>query len=131
MPPGALASLEQEVRALGVRIEENRASLQDHPVIAEIERSLAELHERLGAMTPVGDIANLAETVKVLSHKADAIASQAVIPEGLYKLDDAIGTLRGLATQVASPADIAGLSRDIHALAEKIDTSARPDWAPP
>ena len=127
LPEGALASLEQEVRALGARIEANRESLRDHPVIAEIERSLADLHERLGAMSPLGDIANLAETVKVLSHKADTIASQAVIPEGLHQLDDAIGTLRDLAKEVASPADIAGLSRDIHALAEKIDASARPD----
>ena len=121
---GALAALEQEVRALGARIEANRESLRDHPVIADIERSLGDLRDRLGAMSPLADIANLAETVKVLSHKADTIASQAAAPEGLHQLDDAIGALRGLAKEIASPADIAGLSRDIKR-SRKRSTAAR------
>ena len=127
VPPGALASLESQVRELGARVEGNRATLQDHPVIGEIERSLADLRQRLEVMAPIGDVASLAETVRTLSTRADAIANQVAAPERLQQLDEAIATLRELVGHIASPADIAALSRDIQALAEKVDNSARPD----
>jgi localization factor PodJL len=117
VPPGALASLEEQVRELGVRVEGNRAALQDHPVIAEIEHSLADLRHRLEVMAPIGDVASLAETVRTLSAKADTIANQVAAPERPQQLDEAIAT----------PADIAALSRDIQALAEKVDNSVQPE----
>ncbi|MBV9969626.1 MAG: hypothetical protein JO228_06560, partial [Xanthobacteraceae bacterium] len=127
VPPGALTSFEQQVRDLGVRVEVNRASLQDHPVIAEIERSLADLRHRLEVMTPIGDVASLAETVRTLSARADAIADQVAAPERLHQLDEAIAALREAAGHIATPAEIAALSRDIQALAEKIDNSVKPE----
>jgi localization factor PodJL len=108
VPPGALVSLEQQMRELGSRVEGNRASLQDHPVIAEIEASLA-------------------ETVRTLSAKADAIANQVAAPERLHQLNEAIATLREVTGHIATPADIAALSRDIQALAEKVDNSVQPE----
>jgi hypothetical protein len=124
VPAGALSSLTQEVRALGERIEANHVLLRDRPGLVDIERSLAYLRQRIDAIAPVADIANLAETVKILSQKA--IASQATVPEGLRRLEDAVSALRGLAGQMASPTKIAELSRDIHGLAERIDNIAQP-----
>ena len=74
--PGRSPRSSRRSRALGARVEANRASLQDHPVIADIERSLADLRHRLEVMAPIGDVASLAETVRTLSTRADAIASR-------------------------------------------------------
>src|SRR5262249_58255131 len=97
VPHEAIAALEQEVRALGERVEANRASLQDHPVIADVEGSLADLRHRLEVMAPIGDVTTLAETVRTLSAKADTIANQVAAPERLQQLDEAIEGLRHLA----------------------------------
>jgi hypothetical protein len=124
-PKDVVSSLGQEVRALGERIEANHVLVRDHPGLVEIERNLAYLRQRLDAIAPVGDIANLAETVKLLSEKA--IASQAIVPEGLRRVEDAVSALHDLAAQMALPTEIAELSRDIHGLAKKIDNMAQPD----
>jgi localization factor PodJL len=130
MPTSALAALEQEVRSLNARIEANRMSQPDSPALADLERAdleraLADISERLGAMTPAEDLATLNETIKELSRKADAIASDHAAPDLLRQLEQAIAALHGLASQVASQDAVAALSRDIQGLAERIDRGSR------
>ena len=122
MPAGALAALEEEVRALGARVEANRASLQDHPVVADIE-------EASPICATVSRSWRRSATSRA-SPKRCARSPPRPIPSptgwlrrsAWPQLDEAIATLRDLAGNIASPADVAALSRDIQALAEKVDS---------
>jgi hypothetical protein len=113
-----VCALKHEVRALSGRF------LKYNPVIAEIDRSLGDLRGRRGTGT-ADDAANLTEIVKTLPHSTNALLAGA--PGQLQQLDDAIGALQNLAVQMASPADFTALSREVHALSEKIGHSSGPD----
>jgi localization factor PodJL len=126
LPTNAIASLEQEVRALGERIGAGRGDHSEYPAAADFGLDLTEVRDRLPAMTPPEDVAQLSDAVRALSHKADAMASESAAPELLEQLEHAIAALHGLATQVASRDAVDVLSRDIHALADKVDRGARP-----
>ncbi len=123
MPTNAIAALEQEVRALGERFE----ARSGHPEYsAELNSDIAQVRERLQAMPQDGDVAALREVVSELSQKADTIASESAAHELLEQLEHAIAALHGLVSHVASHDAIDGLSRDIQALAERVDrTPAR------
>ena len=126
MPTSVIVALEEQVRALGERLESHRGAEAGTAATADIEQALAAIRDRLQALTPAEELAELNHAVKLLSHKADSIATESSAPEKMQQLEHAIGTLQGIANQVASRDVVAALSQDIKALGDKIDCNSRP-----
>jgi localization factor PodJL len=126
MPTSAVAALEKQVRALGERLEAHRGADAAMPAVADIEHTLAGIRDRLQALTPAEELTELSHAVKLLTRKADSIATQSAAPEKMQQLEHAIGALWSLASQVASRDVVAALSDDIKALGDKIDRNSRP-----
>jgi localization factor PodJL len=126
MPARAIADLEVQVRALAERLEEHRGAEATNGATIDVERTLADIRDRLRALTPAEELSELSNAVSLLSRKADSIASESMAPEKMQQLEHAIGALQGLASQVASRDVIATLSHDIKALGEKIERNSQP-----
>src|SRR4029077_19959771 len=99
---GAIADLEVQVRALAERLEARRGAGATNGAAVDVERALADIHDRLRALTPSEELRELSNAVSLLSSKADSIASESTAPEKMQQLERAIGALQGLASQVAS-----------------------------
>src|SRR5262249_4549615 len=126
MPTSAIVALEGQVRVLGERLQALRATEVATAAMADIEQALAVVRDRIQVLTPAEELTELCHVVKLLSSKADSIAGENAQPEKIKQLEDAIGVLQGLASQIASRELIAALSQDIRALGDKIDHNVRP-----
>ncbi|HMA73554.1 MAG TPA: hypothetical protein VKP67_19025 [Xanthobacteraceae bacterium] len=126
MPTSAIAALEEEVRLLGERLEVYREPEAVNATTAGIEQALAGIRDRLQALTPAEELAELSHAVGLLSRKADLIAANSTAPEKIRELEHAIDALQGVVSQVASRDIVAAMSDDIRALSDKIDCSDRP-----
>jgi localization factor PodJL len=126
MPASAIAALEGQVRVLVGRLDEHRRAEITTGAALDVEQALADIRDRLGALTPAEELGELGDAVMLLSSRADSIATESAAPEKTQLLEHAIRALQGLASQVASRDVIAALSHDIKALDEKIDRIARP-----
>src|SRR5215472_5669962 len=69
-------------------------------------------------------LAELSNAVKVLSSKADAIATGGVAAEKMRQLEHAFSALQGLAAQVTSRDTVAVLSHEIRTLGNKIEAQS-------
>jgi localization factor PodJL len=127
MPRRAIESIENEVRSLARRIEDNRQSAVDGQAMANIERALSEIHQVLGSLTSAEQLAGYDEAIRNLGAKLDMILRANDDPRTVHQLESAISALRNIVSNVASTDALARLSEDVHLLSSKVDQITRND----
>src|SRR5882724_3390606 len=125
MPRRAIESIENEVRSLARRIDDNRQSSIDGQAMASIERALSEIREVLGSLTPAEQLAGYDEAIRNLGAKLDLILRASDDPSTVQQLEGAIAALRAIVSNVASNDALARLSDDVHTLSSKVDQLTR------
>jgi localization factor PodJL len=123
MPRDAIDTIEQQIAGLNQRIAEGREAGVDAGALAGVEHGLAEVRDALRGLTPAENLVGFNEAVAGLAHKIDQIVVQKD-PATLHQLEQAITTLRDMATHVASDDAVSGLAAQVHELAEKVDHMA-------
>jgi localization factor PodJL len=127
MPRRAIESIENDVRALARRIDENRHNGTDTQALAGIERALSEIREVLRSLTPAEQLAGYDEAIRNLHAKLDLILRANDDPSTVRQLEGAIAALRSIVSNVASNDALARLSDDVQMLSAKVDQLARAD----
>jgi localization factor PodJL len=127
MPRRAIESIENEIRELGRRIDDNRHSGIDGDVLANLERALADIHKTLTTLTPAEQLAGFDEAIRNLGGKIDLIVRSSNDPGTMEQLQGAIAALRAIVSNVASNEALGRLSDDLQTLSSKIDQLARAD----
>jgi localization factor PodJL len=125
MPRRAIESIENEIRSLSRRIDENRPSATDAQALAGIERALAEIREVLGSLTPAEQLAGYDEAIRNLGAKLDLILRANDDPSTVQQLEGAIAALRAIVSNVASNDALVRLSDDVQTLASKVEQLSR------
>jgi localization factor PodJL len=125
MPRRAIESIENDIRSLARRIDDNRQSAVDAQALASIERALSEIREVLGSLTPAEQLAGYDEAIRNLGAKLDTILRANDDPSTVRQLESAITALRGIVSNVASNDALARLSEDVHLLSSKVDQLTR------
>jgi localization factor PodJL len=127
MPRRAIESIEGEVRALALRIDDSRQCGIDSQALTGIERTLGEIREVLRSLTPAEQLAGYDEAIRNLTAKLDEILRANDDPSTIRQLEGAIAALRGIVANIASNDALARLSEDVHVLSSKVDQLARAD----
>ncbi|WP_441279120.1 hypothetical protein AB7783_25430 [Tardiphaga sp. 172_B4_N1_3] len=127
MPRRAIESIENEIRELGRRIDDNRHSGIDGDVLANLERALADIHKTLTTLTPAEQLAGFDEAIRNLGGKIDMIVRSSNDPGTMEQLQGAIAALRAIVSNVASNEALGRLSDDLQTLSSKVDQLARAD----
>jgi localization factor PodJL len=127
MPRRAIESIESEIRALAMRIDDSRQCGIDTHALTGIERALSEIREVLRSLTPAEQLAGYDEAIRNLTAKLDEILRANDDPSTIRQLEGAIAALRGIVANVASNDALARLSEDVHVLSSKVDQLARAD----
>ncbi|NPU65197.1 hypothetical protein HL667_09345 [Bradyrhizobium sp. 83012] len=127
MPRRAIESIENEIRSLSRRIDENRQSGVDGQVLAGIERALTDIREVVGSLKPAEHLAVYDEAIRNLGAKLDLILRTNDDPGTVQQLENAITALRAIVANVASNDALERLSDDLRQLSSKVDqiTQAR------
>jgi localization factor PodJL len=125
MPRRAIESIENEIRALSRRIDDNRQSGTDGQALAGIERALSEIREVLRSLTPAEQLAGYDDAIRNLGAKLDLILRASDDPSTIRQLEGAIAALRSIVSNVASNDALARLSDDVHTLSSKVDQLSR------
>jgi localization factor PodJL len=125
MPRRAIESIENEIRSLSRRIDDNRQNGIDGQALAGIERALNEIREALRSLTPAEQLAGYDEAIRNLGAKLDMIVRSSDDPGTIRQLEDAISALRSIVSNVASTDALTRLSEDVHTLSSKVDQFAR------
>jgi localization factor PodJL len=125
MPRRAIESIENEVRSLSRRIDENKQSGIDAQALAGIERALSEIREVLRSLTPAEQLAGYDEAIRNLGAKLDLILRANDDPSTVQQLEGAIAALRAIVSNVASTDALARLSDDVRTLSTKVDQLSR------
>ncbi len=125
MPRRAIESIENEIRSLSRRIDENRQNGSDGQALSGIERALSEIREVLRSLTPAEQLAGYDEAIRNLGAKLDLILRANDDPSTVQQLEGAIAALRAIVSNVASNDALARLSEDVHMLASKVDQLSR------
>ncbi|GLH78652.1 hypothetical protein SSBR45G_35610 [Bradyrhizobium sp. SSBR45G] len=127
MPRRAIESIENEIRSLSRRIDENRQSGVDGQALAGIERALTDIREVVGSLKPAEQLAVYDEAIRNLGAKLDLILRANDDPGTVQQLENAITALRAIVANVASNDALERLSDDLRQLSSKVDqvTQAR------
>ncbi len=125
MPRRAIESIENEIRSLHRRIDENRNSGIDGHALAGIEHALGEIREVLRSLTPAEQLAGYDEAIHNLGAKLDLILRANDDPGTVQQLEGAIAALRAIVSNVASNDALARLSEDVQLLSSKVDQITR------
>ena len=99
LPRRTLENLQGDVNLLAERINRGYGRGADPSQLETIERSLAEVHERLNAMTPAESLAGFDARISELSRKMDSVSAGSPDPETLRYLEAAITELRELSAR--------------------------------
>ena len=102
MPRRAIESIENEIRSLSRRIDDNRLNGTDEKALAGIERALGEIREVLRSLTPAEQLAGYDEAIRNLGTKLDLILRANDDPSTVQQLEGAIAALRAIVSNVAS-----------------------------
>ena len=94
MPRRAIESIENEIRSLSRRIDDNRQNGSDGQTLASIERALGEIREVLRSLTPAEQLAGYDEAIRNLGAKLDLILRSNDDPSTVQQLESAIAALR-------------------------------------
>ncbi len=125
MPRRAIESIENEIRSLSRRIDDNRQCGIDAQALGGIERALSEIREVLRSLTPAEQLAGYDEAIRNLGAKLDLILRANDDPSTVQQLEGAIAALRGIVSKVASNDALTRLSDDVQTLSAKVDHLAR------
>ena len=125
MPRRAIESIENEIRTLSRRIDDNRQNGSDGQALAGIERALGEIREALRSLTPAEQLAGYDDAIRNLGAKLDLILRSNDDPSTVQQLESAIVALRGIVSNVASNDALARLADDVHTLSGKVDQLSR------
>ena len=125
MPRRAIESIENEIRSLHRRIDENRSNGSDGQALAGIERALSEIKEVLRSLTPAEQLTGYDEAIRNLGAKLDLILRANDDPSTVHQLEGAIAALRAIVSNVASTEALARLADDVHLLSAKVDQITR------
>jgi localization factor PodJL len=128
MPRRAIETLEAEVRALSDRVGQSRQAGAEGTSLAVVEQELAEVRNALRHLTPAESLVGFEDAVRGLSQKIDMIAETAQAPGGdpraFKQLEQAVTSLRGVVSNVASDGALAQLSAEVHGLAAQFERAA-------
>jgi localization factor PodJL len=128
MPRRAIEELESEVCVLADRLDHNRQAGAGAPGIdlSAIERGLAAVRNALRHLTPAENLSGFEEVVHALSHKMDQIAaSQAQGDPMVFKqIEQAVVSLRGVVSNVASGDALSQLASEVRGLAAQFERAA-------
>jgi len=123
MPRRALEAIEKQIKALDQRIAESRQAGIDAEALGGIEHGLAEIRDAMRGLMPAENLIGYTEAIANLAHKIDLIVAQND-PATIAQLEQAITTLREMSNHIASNETVRGLSAQVLALGEKIDSMA-------
>ena len=128
MPRRAIEALESEVRSLSERVGHSRQAGAEGPSLAVLEQELAEVRDALRGLTPAESLIGFEDAVRALSQKIDMIAESAQTPGGdpraFKQLEQAVTSLRGVVSNVASDGALAQLSAEVRGLATQFERAA-------
>jgi localization factor PodJL len=125
MPRRAIESIENEIRSLSRRIDDNRQSGVEPQALAGVERALSEIHQVLRSLMSAEQLAGYDEAIRALGGKLDMILRANDDPSATQQLENAITALRAIVSNVASNDALARLSEDVHLLSSKVDQLTR------
>jgi localization factor PodJL len=125
MPRRAIEALETEVRALAERVDRTRQAGADGAALGSLERELTEVRNALRSLTPAESLAGFEEAVRALSHKIDQIATSGQAPQGdpmaFKQLEQAVVSLRGVVSNVASDGALSQLAAEVRGLGAQFE----------
>ena len=127
VPRREIELLENEIRSLSRRIDDNRQNGSDGQMLAGIESALGEIREALRSMMPAEQLTGYDEAIRNLGAKLDLILRSNDDPSTVQQLESAIAALRGIVSNVASNDALARLAEDVHTLSAKVDQLSRFD----
>lgn len=125
MPRRAIEPIENEIRLLSQRIDEIRQNGSDGQALANIERSLNEIYDALRSLKPAEQLAGFDDAIRNLGSKIDTIVRGDT--GAMQQLENAIGALRGIVSNVASNDALVRLSDELNMLSSKVDQLGRPE----
>ena len=124
MPRRAIEALETEVRALSERVGQTREAGADGAALGALERELTEVRNALRGLTPAESLVGFEEAVRALSHKIDQIGASAQAPQdplAFRQLEQAVVSLRGVVSNVASDGALAQLAAEVRGLGSQFE----------
>jgi len=125
LPRRAIEALESEVRALADRVDRTRQAGADGAALGALEHELAEVRNALRSLTPAENLAGFEEAVRGLSHKIDQLAASGQAPQGdpaaFKQLEQAVVSLRGVVSNVASDGALAQLAAEVRGLGSQFE----------
>jgi localization factor PodJL len=125
MPRRAIEALETEVRALAERVDRTRQAGADGAALGSLERELAEVRNALRNLTPAESLGGFEDAVRALSHKIDQIAASGQAPQGdpmaFKQLEQAVVSLRGVVSNVASDGALSQLAAEVRGLGAQFE----------
>ena len=127
MPRRAIESIENEIRSLSHKIDEQRQTGTDGQALAGVERALADIKDVLRSLTPAEQLAGFDDAIRNLGGKIDLIVRANGDAGTIQQLEGAISALRAIVSNVASNEALGRLSDDVRLLASKVDQFSRPD----
>jgi localization factor PodJL len=125
LPRRAIEALETEVRSLAERVDRTRQAGADGAALGSLERELAEVRKALRSLTPAESLAGFEEAVRALSQKIDQIAASGQRSHGdpmaFKQLEQAVVSLRGVVSNVASDGALAQLAAEVRGLGAQFE----------
>ena len=126
LPRRAVEALETEVRSLADRVDRSRGSGVDKSALAGLEQGLAEVRDTLRQLQPAENLSGVDEAVRGLSRKIDQISmTSGHDPGAFHQIEQAIGSLRSVVSNVASDGALEQLAAEVRGLANKFERTAQ------
>jgi localization factor PodJL len=127
MPRRAIEALEADVRSLAERLDRTRQAGADGTALATLEHGLQEIRDALRGLTPAESLVGFEDAVRGLSDRIDHIAGSAQPaqdPQAFKQLEQAVMSLRGIVSNVASDSALAQLAGEVRTLASQFERAA-------
>src|SRR5262249_37022975 len=127
LPRRAIEALEGEVHALTQRVDRSRQAGAEGVALGAVERELAEVRNALQHLTPAESLAGFQDAVRALSHKIDQIGAGAAAshdPVAFKQLEQAVVSLRGVVSNVATDGALAQLAAEVRGLGTQFERAA-------
>jgi localization factor PodJL len=122
MPRHAIEALETNVRTLAERLDHTGQPGSDSNALAALERGLEEVRGSLRGLAPA---ASFEDAVRELSHRIDQLAAAprhpGQDPLAFSRLEQAVTSLHGIVSSVASDGTLAQLAAEIRGLGSQFE----------
>ena len=108
-------SLENEIRSLSRRIDDNRQNGDDGQMLAGVSKARSvKSAKRCASIAPAEQLTGYDEAIRNLGAKLDLDPALERRPVDVQQLESAIVALRGIVSNVASNDALARLAEDVH-----------------